>query len=334
MQRLSHCSYPLSQSHPHTLTASHPAHHPPSSSPSRRRRCGHAFDLSSSPALATPSSSPPAPTTPSTSPLAPATPSSSPPAPPSRGGTTTSSPPSRTSPSPPNSLNRKTSSSNSSPPSSSSSNISTGVVVGIVVGAVVVLLALSILCICCKKKKRRRDEEYYVPPPPPQQPHRGPKGFTIILSGVTTKRNKISILAFEIANTIVKGVNLMQSLSKENIRNLKEVVLPFEGVQNLISRDMHELLRIAAADKREELKIFSGEVVWFGNRCKYPQWHNLDRYFEKLGSELKPQKQLKEEAKMVMQQLMTYVQYTVVSTPVIRNTAYACLLPQIYVLNS
>ncbi|XP_027935471.1 uncharacterized protein LOC114190691 isoform X1 [Vigna unguiculata] len=132
-------------------------------------------------------------------------------------------------------------------------------------------------------------------------------GFT---SGVSTKGNKISILAFEVANTIVKGANLMQSLSKDNIRHLKEVVLPSEGVKNLISRDMDELLRIAAADKREELKIFSGEVVRFGNRCKDPQWHNLDRYFEKLGSELTPQKQLKEEAEIVMQQLMTFVQYT------------------------
>ncbi|XP_050269192.1 protein PSK SIMULATOR 1 [Quercus robur] len=132
-------------------------------------------------------------------------------------------------------------------------------------------------------------------------------GFT---SGVTTKGNKISILAFEVANTIVKGANLMQSLSKENIKHLKEVVLPSEGVQNLISRDMIELLRIAAADKREELKVFSGEVVRFGNRCKDPQWHNLDRYFDKLGSELSPQRQLKEEAENVMQQLMNLVQYT------------------------
>eukprot|EP00262_Sarcandra_glabra_P011508 TRINITY_DN2774_c0_g1_i1.p1 TRINITY_DN2774_c0_g1~~TRINITY_DN2774_c0_g1_i1.p1 ORF type:complete len:515 (-),score=85.90 TRINITY_DN2774_c0_g1_i1:335-1717(-) len=73
---------------------------------------------------------------------------------------------------------------------------------------------------------------------------------------------------------------------------------------------MDELLRIAAADKRDELKVFSGEVVRFGNRCKDPQWHNLDRYFEKLGSELAPQKQLKEEAEGVMQHLMTLVQYT------------------------
>ncbi|MBA0746118.1 hypothetical protein Gogos_008661 [Gossypium gossypioides] len=135
-------------------------------------------------------------------------------------------------------------------------------------------------------------------------------GFT---SGVTTKGNKIAILAFEVANTIVKGANLMQSLSNENIRHLKEVVLPSEGVQNLISRDMDELLRIAAADKREELKVFSGEVVRFGNRCKDPQWHNLDRYFEKLGSELTPEKQLKDEAEAIMQQLMSYVQYTAVS---------------------
>ncbi|KAH7860574.1 hypothetical protein Vadar_015023 [Vaccinium darrowii] len=130
------------------------------------------------------------------------------------------------------------------------------------------------------------------------------------VSGVTTKGNKIAILAFEVANTIVKGANLMQSLSKESIRHLKEVVLPSEGVQRLISKDMDELLRIAAADKRDELKVFSGEVVRFGNRCKDPQWHNLDRYFEKLGSELVPQKQLQEEAETVMQQLMTMVQYT------------------------
>lgn len=102
----------------------------------------------------------------------------------------------------------------------------------------------------------------------------------------------------------------MQSLSKESIKHLKEAVLPSDGVQNLVSRDMNELLRIAAADKREELKIFSGEVVRFGNRCKDPQWHNLERYFEKLGSELSPQRQLKEEAETVMQQLMTFVQYT------------------------
>uniref|UniRef100_A0A804NA59 DUF3475 domain-containing protein n=1 Tax=Zea mays TaxID=4577 RepID=A0A804NA59_MAIZE len=132
-------------------------------------------------------------------------------------------------------------------------------------------------------------------------------------SGTATKGNKISILAFEVANTIVKGCSLMRALSKDSIKHLKETVLHSEGVQNLISKDMDELLKIAAADKREELKVFSTEVVRFGNRCKDPQWHNLDRYFDKLTSEQTPQHQLKEEAESVMQELVTSVQFTAVS---------------------
>ncbi|XP_015056946.1 uncharacterized protein LOC107003180 isoform X1 [Solanum pennellii] len=130
------------------------------------------------------------------------------------------------------------------------------------------------------------------------------------VSNMATKGNKISILAFEVANTIVKAANLMHSLSEENVKHLKEVVLLSEGVQLLITKDMDELLRIAAADKRDELKIFSGEVVRFGNRCKDPQWHNLERYFEKLESELTPHEHLKEEAEALMVQLMISVQYT------------------------
>lgn len=64
------------------------------------------------------------------------------------------------------------------------------------------------------------------------------------------KGDKISILAFEVANTIVKGSNLMRALSKTNIKHLKEVVLYSEGVQHLISKDMDELHKIAATDKR------------------------------------------------------------------------------------
>ncbi|XP_017629793.1 protein PSK SIMULATOR 3-like [Gossypium arboreum] len=129
-------------------------------------------------------------------------------------------------------------------------------------------------------------------------------------SGVATKGNELTILAFEVANTIVKGSNLMQSLSRRNVRHLKEVVLATNGVQNLISKDMDELLRIVAVDKREELKIFSGEVVRFGNRSKDRQWHSLERYFEKISRELSPQKQLKEEAELLVEQLMISVQYT------------------------
>ena len=70
------------------------------------------------------------------------------------------------------------------------------------------------------------------------------------VSVVATKGNEIGILSFEVANTIMKGNNLMKSLSKRSIRQLKEVVLPSDGVQNLVSEDMDELLQIFAADKR------------------------------------------------------------------------------------
>ncbi|KAJ6761483.1 hypothetical protein OIU74_024184 [Salix koriyanagi] len=129
-------------------------------------------------------------------------------------------------------------------------------------------------------------------------------------SSVANKGNELGILAFEVANTIVKGSNFMQSLSVRSVRHLKEDVLRSEGVQNLISEDMDELLRIVAADKREELKIFSGEVVRFGNRCKDPQWHNLDRYFEKISRDRNPRRQLQEEAESIMELLMILVQFT------------------------
>ncbi|KAL8104378.1 protein PSK SIMULATOR 1-like isoform X2 [Apium graveolens] len=127
-------------------------------------------------------------------------------------------------------------------------------------------------------------------------------------AGVTVKGNEVSILAFEVANTIVKGYSLMESVSDSKVQQLKEVVLSSEGVQYLVSKDMDELLKMVTEDKREELKIFAGEVIRFGNRCKDPQWHNLDRYFEKHNKD--PPRQLREETDSAMQHFMTLVHHT------------------------
>jgi hypothetical protein len=70
------------------------------------------------------------------------------------------------------------------------------------------------------------------------------------ISRSKTKGCKISILAFEVANTILKGASIMQSLSEDTATYFKQVVLPSDGVQSLVSSDMSELLRIAANDKR------------------------------------------------------------------------------------
>lgn len=70
------------------------------------------------------------------------------------------------------------------------------------------------------------------------------------VSGARSKGRKIDILAFEVANTIVKGTNLKISISEENTKSLKEEILNSEGVKQLVSNDMDELLRLVAADKR------------------------------------------------------------------------------------
>jgi hypothetical protein len=46
-------------------------------------------------------------------------------------------------------------------------------------------------------------------------------------------------------------------------------------------------------------------VIRFENHCKDPQWHQLDRYFEKLGMDLPKHKKLKHEGEAMMQYLMT-----------------------------
>jgi hypothetical protein len=68
-------------------------------------------------------------------------------------------------------------------------------------------------------------------------------------NGLASRGNRISILAFEIANTIARGANLLQSISEENIQVLKKEIL-HPGVQQLVSTDIKEMLSFAAADKR------------------------------------------------------------------------------------
>lgn len=99
--------------------------------------------------------------------------------------------------------------------------------------------------------------------------------------GIASRQDKISILAFEIANTITKAANLLQSLSEENVEYLNKELLPSKGVQQLVSTNMKDLLTIVAHDKREDFAVFCCEVIRFGDMCKDPQWHNLGRYFSK-----------------------------------------------------
>ncbi|KAK4721579.1 hypothetical protein R3W88_011812 [Solanum pinnatisectum] len=133
------------------------------------------------------------------------------------------------------------------------------------------------------------------------------RGF---MTGMASRQDKISILAFEIANTITKAANLLQSLSEESVEYLNRELLPSKGVQQLVYTNMKDLLTIVANDKREDFAVFCREVIRFGDMCKDPQWHNLGRYFSKLDMDTVTHKQLRAEAEMTMQELITLAQHT------------------------
>uniref|UniRef100_A0A0D9WU62 DUF668 domain-containing protein n=1 Tax=Leersia perrieri TaxID=77586 RepID=A0A0D9WU62_9ORYZ len=130
------------------------------------------------------------------------------------------------------------------------------------------------------------------------------------LSGGTNRGNRVCILAFEVANTIAKASNLWRSCSDVSIKELKEEILHSDGVQTLVSSNSSELLYIAYVDKRDELAIFSREVIRFGNLCKDPTWHNLGRYFDKLTTDFAPQDHSKENMEATIQQLINLAQHT------------------------
>ncbi|KAL6603316.1 hypothetical protein ACP70R_043677 [Stipagrostis hirtigluma subsp. patula] len=135
------------------------------------------------------------------------------------------------------------------------------------------------------------------------------------LSGGTNRGNKVCILAFEVANTIAKASSLWRSCSDESIKELKEEILQSDGVRILVSSNSSELLHIAAIDKREELAIFSREVIRFGDLCKDPIWHHLGRYFdkyapEKLATDYTPQDHSKESMEATVEQLVNLAQNT------------------------
>ncbi|XP_008647637.1 protein PSK SIMULATOR 2 isoform X1 [Zea mays] len=130
------------------------------------------------------------------------------------------------------------------------------------------------------------------------------------LSGGTNRGNRACILAFEVANTIAKASSLWMSCSDESIEELKKEILHSDGVQVLVSSNTIELLHIAVVDKREELAVFSREVIRFGNLCKDPIWHNLGRYFDKLTTDNTPQDHSKETMEATVQQLINLAQNT------------------------
>lgn len=66
----------------------------------------------------------------------------------------------------------------------------------------------------------------------------------------SANKSQIGILSFEVAKTIFKGLDLMKTLSKESMKQLKEVVFSYEGIRSLISEDYSQLLGLVETDIR------------------------------------------------------------------------------------
>ncbi|XP_023537028.1 uncharacterized protein LOC111798233 isoform X2 [Cucurbita pepo subsp. pepo] len=96
---------------------------------------------------------------------------------------------------------------------------------------------------------------------------------------------------------------------EDNIQLLKKELSQSEGMKQLVSTNVEELLSIAAADKRQEFDVLLREVIRFGNKCKDPQWHNLDQFFSRLDLNDSTQKRAR-EARAAMQELTVLAQYT------------------------
>ncbi|CAN1241740.1 Protein PSK SIMULATOR 2 [Linum perenne] len=125
------------------------------------------------------------------------------------------------------------------------------------------------------------------------------------ISSMTSRGNKISLLAFEVANKVSKGANLFQSLSEENVNFLKKEILYSEVLKN------KDLIHVYVSTVKKQFDVFSREVIRFGDLCKDPIGITWDNTFQ----ELSTNKKMREVAEMIVHELTTLVQHASAKSP-------------------
>lgn len=130
-------------------------------------------------------------------------------------------------------------------------------------------------------------------------------------SKLKASSSRIEIVAFEIANIIVRVLNLRNSLRPNDIQELKKEVLSSEGVRQLVSEDELDLWCIAAEDKRMELQSVAKEVARLGALCPESTYRFLAHEFNMLGTVEEPKpKRSPEEVEQELKYLESQAQVT------------------------
>ncbi|KAI3992256.1 hypothetical protein MKX01_029977 [Papaver californicum] len=96
------------------------------------------------------------------------------------------------------------------------------------------------------------------------------------------KNGKLGILAFETAKTMSRLVSLYKSLSDDKILNLRNHIIRSEGISYLNSKDEGFLLKLACAEKIEEIDRLAMTVSCLGKRCSDPQLNHFEYVYADL----------------------------------------------------
>ncbi|KAJ1403737.1 hypothetical protein SESBI_27081 [Sesbania bispinosa] len=104
--------------------------------------------------------------------------------------------------------------------------------------------------------------------------HSNPKKTT-----PSSKQKRIAVLSFEIAGVMSKLLHLWQSLSDANVVRLRNDAVSIEGVWKLISNDESFLLKLAAAEFADSLRLVADSVSRLSLKCRDPTLRSFHRVF-------------------------------------------------------
>ncbi|KAL3582548.1 hypothetical protein D5086_016880 [Populus alba] len=89
----------------------------------------------------------------------------------------------------------------------------------------------------------------------------------------------IGILSFEVANALSKTVHLHKSLTDSEISKLKNEILKYEEVKNLVSNDESYLIELALAEKLDDLNRVANVVSRLGKKCVEPALQGFEHVY-------------------------------------------------------